>query len=147
MSCAARAPNTLTENIFQRKHNLGAIWVFKRKSNCYLHFLLPTSAILFSLEYRPLKKLLRNNKCSANLLIYSDCSYIWALKIRFCTWIGAIQVTNTDWAENGLRAGLRRRTWGCWLMRSSTWPSHVCLQPRKPNLSRAVWSASQGRWF
>jgi len=27
---------------------------------------------------------------------------------------------NTGWAENGLRAALRRRTWECWLMRSST---------------------------
>lgn len=147
MECAARAPNTLTENIFQRKHNLGAIWVFKRNSNCYLHFLLPTSAILFSLEYRPLKKLLRNNKCSANLLIYSDCSDICALKIRSFTQTGAIQGTNTGWAESGLRAALRRRTWGFWVMRSSTWPSHVCPQPRKPNLSRAAWLAGQGRWF
>ncbi|GAB0183693.1 triadin [Grus japonensis] len=32
----------------------------------------------------------------------------------------AIPSTTAGWAENGLRAALRRRTWGCWLMRSST---------------------------
>jgi len=37
-----------------------------------------------------------------------------------CTWVRAIPSTNKGWAENGLRAALRRRTWGCWLMRSST---------------------------
>jgi len=31
---------------------------------------------------------------------------------RPCTWVRAIPSTNTGWAENGLRAALRRRTWG-----------------------------------
>ena len=34
--------------------------------------------------------------------------------------VRAIPSTNTGWAENSLRAVLRRRTWGCWLTRSST---------------------------
>ena len=54
-------------------------------------------------------------------------------------------------AKNGLRATLRRRTWGCWLTRRSTWPGNVYLQPRKPTVSwaasKAVWPAGQGRWF
>jgi len=29
-------------------------------------------------------------------------------------------VSNTGWAENGLRGALRRRTGGCWFTRSST---------------------------
>jgi len=29
-----------------------------------------------------------------------------------CTWVGAIPNTNTGCIENGLRAALRRRTWG-----------------------------------
>ncbi|PKU36182.1 rna-directed dna polymerase from mobile element jockey-like [Limosa lapponica baueri] len=33
--------------------------------------------------------------------------------------------TNTGWVENGLKAALRRRTWGCWWMRSSTGPGNV----------------------
>jgi len=52
-------------------------------------------------------------------------------------------------AENGLRAALRRRTWGCWLMRSSTQPVSVSLQTRRPAISwaasKAVWPAGQGR--
>jgi len=32
---------------------------------------------------------------------------------RCCTWVRAIPSTNIGWAENGLRAALRRRTWGC----------------------------------
>jgi len=31
-----------------------------------------------------------------------------------------ISNTSTGWAESGLRAALRRRTWGYWWMRSST---------------------------
>ena len=51
---------------------------------------------------------------------------------RSCAWIGATLSTNTGWVENALRAAaLRRRTWGCWLMRSSAWPSNVRSQPRK----------------
>jgi len=38
---------------------------------------------------------------------------------RSCPWVRAIPSTDTGWAENGLRAALRRRTWRCWLMRSS----------------------------
>jgi len=40
-------------------------------------------------------------------------------KSKSCTCIGAIPSTNTGWMENGLRAALRRMTWGYWLMRSS----------------------------
>ena len=36
-----------------------------------------------------------------------------------------------------------RRTWGYWWMRSSTWSSNVCLQPRKPAVS---WAASGEAW-
>ena len=39
-------------------------------------------------------------------------------KCKVCTWVGAIPSTNTGWVENGLRAALRRRTWGCWLTRN-----------------------------
>lgn len=48
---------------------------------------------------------------------------------RSCTCLRTISCTNTgmDW-----RASLSRRTWVCWLMRSSIWPSNICLQPRKP---------------
>jgi len=31
-----------------------------------------------------------------------------------------IPSTDTGWAEKGLRAALRRRTWGCWLARNTT---------------------------
>ncbi|GAB0204424.1 mitochondrial enolase superfamily member 1 [Grus japonensis] len=37
-----------------------------------------------------------------------------------CTWVRAIPSIATGWAENGLKAALRRRSWGCWWMRSST---------------------------
>jgi len=37
-----------------------------------------------------------------------------------CTWAGASPGINTGWGMKGLRAVLQRRTWGCWLMRSST---------------------------
>ena len=51
--------------------------------------------------------------------------------------------------ENGLRAALRRRTWGCWWVRSSTRASNVHLQPRKPTVSwaatKAPWPAGRGR--
>jgi len=36
-----------------------------------------------------------------------------------CTRVRAIPSTTVDWEENVLRAALRRKTWGCWLMRSS----------------------------
>lgn len=45
----------------------------------------------------------------------------------------------------GLRAALRRRTWGCWLTWSSTWPMHS--ESRKPNTSWAhpsPWAAGKG---
>ena len=68
-----------------------------------------------------------------------------------CTWVRAIPNTSTGWAESGLRAALRRRTWGWWLMRSSTWPSNVHSQPRRATVSwaaaKAVWTAWWGRWF
>ena len=31
---------------------------------------------------------------------------------RSCTWVGAVLSINTDWGMKGLRAALRRRTWG-----------------------------------
>ncbi|GAB0205567.1 triadin [Grus japonensis] len=37
-----------------------------------------------------------------------------------CTWVGTIPSTTIGWAENGLRAALRRKTWECCLMKSST---------------------------
>jgi len=51
--------------------------------------------------------------------------------------------TNTGWVENVWRAAQRRKTWGCWLTRSSTWPSNVRLQPRKLILS---WATSKETW-
>ena len=58
---------------------------------------------------------------------------------------------NTGWAENKLKAALRRRAWGCWWVKSWTWASNVCLQPRKPTVSWAAskeaWPAGRGRWF
>lgn len=30
--------------------------------------------------------------------------------VRFCTWVRATPSTRTGWAENGLRAALRRKT-------------------------------------
>ena len=75
----------------------------------------------------------------------------WHLKEEVETLLGAIPSTNTGWAENGLREALRRRTWGCWLMRSSTWPSNRCSQPRRQTISwaapKAGWPAGQGRGF
>ena len=69
---------------------------------------------------------------------------------RSCTWVGAIPSTNTGWTESELRAALRRRTWGCWLMRSSAWPGNVRSQPGRPTISwaapRESWPACQGRW-
>jgi len=71
-------------------------------------------------------------------------------RARSCTWLGAIPRTNTDWAENGLRAA-QPRTWGCWLTKSSIWPSSVCSQPRRPTMSwtasKVAWPAGQERWF
>ena len=70
---------------------------------------------------------------------------------RFCTWVRAIPSTNRGWMENGLRAALPRRTWGYWWMKSSTWLSNVCSQPRRPTISwaasKAVWPAGRGRGF
>jgi len=53
---------------------------------------------------------------------------------RSRTWVRAIPSTNTGWGENGLRAAQRRRTWGCWVTRSSTWPGSTCSQPRRPTV-------------
>jgi len=39
--------------------------------------------------------------------------------IGSCTWVRVIPSTNMGWMENRLRAALPRRTWRCWLMRSS----------------------------
>ena len=43
-----------------------------------------------------------------------------AKSARSCTWIRAIPSTDTVWAENSLRTALRRRIWGCQLMKDST---------------------------
>lgn len=54
---------------------------------------------------------------------------------------------NTGWAKNGLKVDLRRKTW---LIRSSTWASNLCLQPRKqilPWISSKAWPAGWERWF
>jgi len=60
-------------------------------------------------------------------------------------------MVSTGWAESGSRAALRRRTWGYWWMRSSTWAGNVCLQPRKPTVfwaaSTEAWPAGRGRGF
>ena len=42
---------------------------------------------------------------------------------RPCTQVRIILSTNAGWAENRLRAALPKKTWGCGLTRSSTWPS------------------------
>lgn len=46
--------------------------------------------------------------------------------IRSCTWIREILNRNMGWVENGLETALRRRTWGCWLLRN-LWPNNVSL--------------------
>ena len=64
---------------------------------------------------------------------------------------GRSQSQKTGWVENGLRAALRRRTWGCWWTRSSTWAGSVRSQPRRPTISWATseeaWLTGRGRWF
>jgi len=35
-------------------------------------------------------------------------------KCSLCTWVGATSGINTGWGLKGLRAALRRRTWGYW---------------------------------
>ena len=68
-----------------------------------------------------------------------------------CTQVRAIPSTSTGWAENGLRAALRRKAWGYWWMRSSTWPCNVCLQPRRSTVfqaaSKEACPSCWGRWF
>ena len=70
---------------------------------------------------------------------------------RSCTWVGATPCINTSWGMKELRAALPRRTWGCWWMKSSTWPSNVRSQPRKATVSWATskdtWPAGRGRLF
>jgi len=48
------------------------------------------------------------------------------------TWVGATPAISTGWGMKGWRAALPRKTWGCWGMKSWTWPGNVCLQPRRP---------------
>lgn len=78
----------------------------------------------------------------------------WAcanLQVQGPAWVGAIPNVNLGWAENGLRAALMKRSWGCSSIRSSKWASDVCPQPRKPIVLWAalkeIWSAGQGRCF
>ena len=59
---------------------------------------------------------------------------------RSYIWVRAIPSTNMAWAENRLRAALRRRSLGCWLTRSSTRPSNVRSQHRRPSI---FWAASK----
>ena len=70
---------------------------------------------------------------------------------RSCTRVGATLSTDTGWAENGLRAALRRMIWECQLMKDWRWASNVCLQPRRSTVSwvasREVWPAGRGRWL
>jgi len=47
------------------------------------------------------------------------CANLMKLNKVKCTRVGAMPSTNTGWAENRLRAALRRRTWEYWFMRSS----------------------------
>ena len=58
--------------------------------------------------------------------------------------------TDTVWAENVLKAALKRKIWWCQLMKTQC-ELAVCLQPRRPAVSwvasREVWPASWGRWF
>ena len=65
--------------------------------------------------------------------------------------IGATSGINTGWGMKGLRAVLRRRTWGYRWVKSWTWPSNVCSQPSRPIVpwaaSPAVWAAGRGRGF
>jgi len=49
---------------------------------------------------------------------------------RSCAWVGAIPCKNTGRTKNELRAALRRRTCGCWLVRSSAW---CVLKAQKAN--------------
>lgn len=55
---------------------------------------------------------------------------------RHCIGARVIPGTNTSWVEKGLRAALKRRTWGCRLMladeRNWTWPSHMHSHLRQP---------------
>lgn len=62
---------------------------------------------------------------------------------------GKCKVLKLDWGfpnakyrlgEEWFESSPGRKTWECWLMRSSRWDSSVCLQPRKPNMS---WSSSR----
>ena len=88
--------------------------------------------ILFSLACRPLSSY-----------------YKYKCKVLHMCW--GIPSTNSGWAENQLRAALRRRTWGSWLTESSTWPCNVHSQSRKRtsswSASKAAWPAGWGRGF
>jgi len=70
---------------------------------------------------------------------------------RSCIWVRATPSIDTGWGMKGLRAALRRRTWGYWWMKSWAWAGNVCSQPRWPTISwaesPAVWPAGQGRGF
>lgn len=58
--------------------------------------------------------------------------------------------TPAGWMKR-LRTGLLRRTWGWWLMKNSTWPSHEHSETRKAIrswvASGAAWAAGQWRGF
>jgi len=60
-------------------------------------------------------------------------------------------LNNFRLAEKRLRTDLRRKSWQCWELRSSTWANSVCLQLWKPTVSWAaskdMWKAGQGRWL
>lgn len=69
----------------------------------------------------------------------------------WCIWVESRPGINTGWEVNTSRAGLLRRTRGCWWKRGWTWHGNVLLWPRKPDVS---WTASkevcpmrQGRWL
>lgn len=53
---------------------------------------------------------------------------------RYHMCVRATPSTNTGWTEKEFRTVLRRKTWGCWRMRSLTPPVRTSLQPRKPTI-------------
>lgn len=64
------------------------------------------------------------------------------LSARSYSWVRATPSPNTGWEGTGQRAALRRRTWGCWWMRNSTWPNTMHLQPKNqtyPGLQQNKW--------
>lgn len=57
----------------------------------------------------------------------------------------------TGWEENGLQTDIRRKTWCCWLMKSSIWDSNMHCSTGKTTVSwaesKGTWRTGQRRWF